>query len=339
MNGVLDYVYIRLTKKCNLNCSHCSVDATNRSKTELSETSVKKLIDELYDMMVPNISFTGGEPTLVKNLLSYVEYANQKPMRVSLLTNGFIVNQQLAKDLVKNGLKQVNISLDGACAKSHDQFRGKSGAFEKALNAIKLFKEEGIFTETTTVLHSGNSTEIEDILKLGQSIELDNMKFLPIIPFNRGEKCDYKTSFEIYKKNIKALLPFLTTSQDSENLASAKKYKHSIKCNAGTGVLSIDSNGDVLPCNNFDIMPLGNIFDRPIFDIYTNARKSKELKNALKISDTECTACPLLDDCRGGCPMVSYAYFKDFHKCDITRKLIAEEVISLRRRRYNHERL
>ncbi len=117
-------------------------------------------------MMVPVINFTGGEPTLIKNLAEFISYSRQKSILPGLLTNGLLINRALAESFVKNGLVTVNISIDGASAETHDAFRGVKGSFTKALSAIEIFKKLGVFTEVTTVINEFNYSELKKIVDI-----------------------------------------------------------------------------------------------------------------------------------------------------------------------------
>lgn len=329
MKSALDNTYIRLTNKCNLKCKHCSVNALNKGSVEIPDEKVYELIDQLYELMVPRVTFTGGEPTLKKNLHKYIKYANNKPMIVGLLTNGFTITRRYAQALVESGLKQVNISIDGATSEIHDDFRGVNGSFDNAVKAIEYFKQFNIFVETTTTLHTENEDEIDEIIILGKKLKIDKMKFLPIIPFNRGKQCNFNGAFNVYSENIEKLFPYLISDSEKIDIDMDFKpeFKYSSRCNAGSGVLAIDSDGSVLPCNNFDTLKLGNIYNESIYKIYSKATGNKILKKAIQIEGSECENCKYLIQCKGGCAMVSYSYFNDYNKCDITRKEIVKEFV------------
>ncbi|MCM8786420.1 MAG: PqqD family peptide modification chaperone, partial [Candidatus Omnitrophica bacterium] len=323
IRGILNQVYIRLTNACNLKCRHCSVDAGYKLKDELNKEEIFDLIDQLYNMMVPSVTFTGGEPTLVNYLPELVKYTSYKPIKVYLMTNGFRVNKQYAELLVRNGLVHVNISLDGANAESHDTFRGVKGSFKKAIEAIRLFKKLGIYVETTTVIHDQNSSEVIDIVNLGKFLRVDNMKFLPITPFKRGKNCNFENSLIHYTNNLRNFLYAYNNIYNKlvkKNLKERLEKENLFRCGAGMGVIAISSNGDVFPCNNLENIILGNIRSQKLIEIYNNSSRLEDAFNAISVRNSECEACEILDYCHGGCAMLAYTYNGDYKKCDITRK-------------------
>ncbi len=329
VRGVLDSVYIRLTNACDLKCLHCSVDAKTNSTQRMDDHTVKRLLDQISDMMCPSVTFTGGEPTLVDSLPDIIRYANQKPLRCILMTNGYGLTDKMAELFVKNGISQVNVSLDGAEANTHDKFRGVPGAFAKAINAVKVFKKLGLYVETTTVVHDKISGELERILEIGTNYELDNMKFLPVMPFKRGKNCNYSCSMAVYKDNLSEFIHTYggITLMEKEN---EKLLADNLRCSAGVSVLAVNHNGDVLPCNNFDTIPLGNINKRSLYDIYCNPENANPLTDAIKIKGSECEHCDLLSDCHGGCAMVAYSYHNNYNLCDEIRKMHVIEALKYR---------
>ncbi len=329
MKGLLSHIYVLLTNACNLKCKHCSVNAGKRLKNELEKNHFFYLIDQISEMMIPSITFTGGEPTLVEFLPELINYASKKPMRVGLMTNGLKINKAYAKLLVENGLSHVNISIDGIKEKTHDNFRGVAGSFKKALEAIKIFRNWDIYVETTTVIHKGNCDEIRELVKLGKRIGINNMKFIPVIPYKRGKACDFYTSLQCYIANIKNFKYYWDETRIiKENLKEKITKRKLFRCNAGEGVLTIGPNGNVYPCNNLQEIILGNLRNRSLYDIYTRPKNLLKLKKAIQIQNSECEACNILDECRGGCPAIAYSYFGSYNKCDITRKAFIIELLN-----------
>lgn len=331
VRGLLDNIYIRLTNACNLNCHHCSVNSREKLKDELPPEKYFDIIDQIYQLMVPLVIFTGGEPTLVKFLPELIKYAYDKPMKVILMTNGYKITKQYAARLVKNGLSRVNISIDGSNENTHDEFRGLKGAFKRAIHAIEIFKDLGADIETTTVINENNYSEVEEILKFEQKYDLAIMKFLPIMPAERGKNCDYEKSLSLYVNDSLKKIGHIITKRESlkKDTTSPAINNKQFRCNAGEGVLTIKSNGDVLPCNNFHTISLGNIKDQSLYEIYNHSPRIKDVSNAIKISNSECESCSLLNYCKGGCAMVSLCYQGDYGKCDILRK---HEILEVMRR-------
>ncbi len=75
--------------------------------------------------------------------------------------NGTLVTEPIAKKLVDVGIKRISISLDGATPQSHDKFRKVDGAFEGAVNAMKIAKK----VATDILVEEEPKDELEPVFK------------------------------------------------------------------------------------------------------------------------------------------------------------------------------
>lgn len=92
--------YLHLTNKCNLHCVGCySFDERRNRCEDLSTEEILNAIDQLSDVGIQNLVFSGGEPLLRKNILQIVEYAKKvaKIPNVILITNGTIFKEYLTR--------------------------------------------------------------------------------------------------------------------------------------------------------------------------------------------------------------------------------------------------
>ncbi len=123
-------IFWTLTNRCNLRCTHCYNYSGPESATEdeLSTAEAMVLIDDLADMGVPLIIFTGGEPLLREDIFELARYAAGKGIGVALSSNGTLITADSALQIQESGISYVGISLDGADAETHNRFRGSPDA-------------------------------------------------------------------------------------------------------------------------------------------------------------------------------------------------------------------
>jgi radical SAM protein with 4Fe4S-binding SPASM domain len=133
-----------VTKACNLRCVHCYASASpGPAPGELSFEEGVALLDDLRGFRVPAVLFSGGEPLARPDVLRLIDYASFIGLNCTLSTNGVLLDDEKADALAEIGLRYVGISLDGARAK-HDKLRGKKGAFDASVAAIRRCRERGI---------------------------------------------------------------------------------------------------------------------------------------------------------------------------------------------------
>ncbi|MDI6735800.1 MAG: radical SAM protein [bacterium] len=180
-----------LTNKCNFRCLHCF----NRSgenyimKEELKDNEVLKFIKDVVKMKPFNFCFCGGEPLLRKDVLcKSARILSEVDSMVSLVTNGSLVTNKIAKELFESGVNNVQISLDGAKAETHERLRQYKGSFELAVRAISHFREVGVkdisiaFTPT-----SFNCREFEETFYLVRKLDVSEIRAQPIMILGRTQ--------------------------------------------------------------------------------------------------------------------------------------------------------
>jgi MoaA/NifB/PqqE/SkfB family radical SAM enzyme len=128
---------VYLTNKCNLQCAMCSIWA-DKKKSTLTLDQVKTLVDAVTPGLC-YLSFSGGEPLLVGNLLDMVAYASERVPYTHLVTNGMLMDDAIARELSRAGLKEISISLDGD-RDWHNALRNSPKSFDAALGAIESLK-------------------------------------------------------------------------------------------------------------------------------------------------------------------------------------------------------
>lgn len=105
-------VHLELTRHCGLRCKHCYISAGKPRKSELSTTEWKNILDQLRDLEVLSVYFTGGDPLLRKDCLEIVTYAKKIGMSCNLLTNGLELEKNISVDDIPKDVFLV-LSFDG----------------------------------------------------------------------------------------------------------------------------------------------------------------------------------------------------------------------------------
>ena len=100
-------VFWNLTDRCNLSCTHCySKSGPGRStEGELTTTEALGVIDDLADMGVPLILFTGGEPLLREDIWDLARHAGNRGLKMALSTNGTLITPEIARRIKDSGIE------------------------------------------------------------------------------------------------------------------------------------------------------------------------------------------------------------------------------------------
>lgn len=182
------YVQIEPTAKCNLKCKFCiraRSNSTNEAdmKFDLFKSIVDQLRQPLYATEALNL--TGlGEPFMNPNLVQMVNYAKNKGLKVSMVTNLTLVSEEKLKGLIEAGLDLLSISVDGATKETFESIR-VGAVFEEVIENIKFLvklkkimhsKKPRIFLNST--IGEQNVNELPKIIRLAEELGVDGVCFM-----------------------------------------------------------------------------------------------------------------------------------------------------------------
>ena len=340
-------VFWNLTDRCNLSCTHCySKSGPGRTtEGELTTAEAMKVIDDLADMGVPLILFTGGEPLLREDIWDLANHAKNRGLKMALSTNGTLITPDIARKIKDSGIEYAGISLDGAQAETHDRFRNSPGAFEQTIRAFSSCKEAGLRCGVRVTLTKENYRELEALVDLALSLGASRFCLYWLVPTGRGSDSYARLQLDrdevtealnlLYRKAKEtdpAAMEFLTVDapqdcihllasmeQDrSEDLADARELLDSLKggCSAGTRVANIDAQGNVFPCQ-FARSPeflVGNIRDRLFSEFWSDGANpvlSRFREKQVRFGG-RCGDCTYRDLCGGGCRVRAHAVEGNF---------------------------
>jgi MoaA/NifB/PqqE/SkfB family radical SAM enzyme len=135
-------VHFEVTMRCNARCSFCDYWKTDKSE---KERELKTFADAAKYFNPLMVTFTGGEPTLRRDLEDLVSSVNNaiNTKFIAMITHGGMLTPERAKSLWDAGINQFNISLD-FIDERHDVARGIPGLVEKIFRNVPKFREQGI---------------------------------------------------------------------------------------------------------------------------------------------------------------------------------------------------
>ena len=287
---------------CNQKCIHCYANNEVQSTTsEIDTDSWFKIIDKLKEERVPQITFTGGEPTMRSDLVQLVEHAKWFITRLN--TNGILLTKPLCKSLYEAELDNVQITFYSSDMEIHNKLVGGNHYLD-TLGGIKNAIEAGLDVSVNTPLCSLNKdykSTIEFLSKLG-------VKYFTcsgLIPTGNTKQKESQDLVIDKKELLNSLDEALAYAKENEldiqftspgvldefDLISRGLIVPS--CGAGVSNMAILPNGVVVPCQSWlNGDALGDILNKPWKKIW----KSKLCKHIRKEATKETNVCQL----RGG---------------------------------------
>jgi len=262
-------VTLAVTNQCRYHCWHCY--NSGRKQTNIPLKDMKNIVTTLQNHNVANVTLSGGEPLLRDDLEMIIEYFDDT-VSLTLNTTGDGLTPERAVRLKNSGLFALGVSLDSMDPETHDRLRGKPGAFQTAINALKMASYAGLYpyiisVATREFIHPIHFWPFITFAKDSRALEVHLLEptatgklagnnGVVLNPKERSQILNYQ--YEIAKDSS---LPILSTFL---YLESADAFG----CGAGLTHLYIDGTGEVCPCN---LVPLsfGNMVKEPLEVILT----------------------------------------------------------------------
>lgn len=285
---------------CNQKCIHCYAAGQVKAETkELSTKEWKKIIDKCRKICIPQITFTGGEPTLRDDLVELVEYSKWFITRLN--TNGVLLTQKLCEELYNASLDNVQITFYSADEEKHNQLVGAKN-YNKTVQGIKNALKAGLPVSINTPLCSINKDYVET-LKFLHDLGIKYVTCSGLIVTGNAEKETSKQtqlSESELLKILKDAKEYTDTNLMEINFTSpgwiSEEKLRSIgisvpTCGACLSNMAITPSGEVVPCQSWlgKNASLGNILTTKWKKIWDSPKCKKQRKYSARSTQK----CPL----------------------------------------------
>jgi len=314
------------TLHCNMHCMHCGSSAGTKRTNELSTQEGLHLCNDLADMGTRLVALMGGEPFLREDWDTLARHIKDRGMEVTILSNGYLIDDALVRKLRPLEPYAVTISIDGGTHETHDAIRGTTESFQHCLDSLEYLTNAGIPTTVVTTVQHSNLRELpllRDRL-LGRGIAWQIQMAVPMGRFPRSEMLSPE---EFYSVALFIASLKKTFSQQELPVMGAHNFGYCSQvlpnimlypwfgCQAGLTSLGVHSDGAVNGCMSLPAaFTEGNIRSRPLKELWQDptafSYNRGEFKDAVSGS---CVGCRKSKRCRGGCLTVSYALTGAYH--------------------------
>jgi radical SAM protein with 4Fe4S-binding SPASM domain len=304
-----------ITLRCPLKCPHCYVKAgENETAGVLSTDEALAVVDQIRATGKPVVVLSGGEPLMRDDLCLIARHGTERGLRMVMGTSGYFLDRSMAARLRSAGIRAVAVSIDSASPAVHDSFRGVRGAWEKAVQAVRNCREEGIGVQINMTLMRPSAGDVESVVEFGKDLGVaDYQVFFPV-PTGRAKDSAPSNPRE-YENVIRQVL--LKYHGDGVNLrpTCAPQFRRIASelgisnpawgrgCIAGTRYCRIYANGDVTPCPYLPVSA-GNVRITPFGEIWNKSPVFSALRNPDLLTG-KCGKCEYRGVC-GGCRARAY---------------------------------
>ena len=308
---------LAITYRCNNDCAHC-YNARERNFPELNTEQWFKILDQLWELGVPHIVFTGGEATLRDDLPELIRHAEANGQITGLNTNARrLMDMKYVETLVDAGLDHVQITVESCVPEIHDEMMRAKGAFRQTIAGLNNALRSPLYVMTNTTMLRTNIHTIPATLDFLADIGVPTIGLNALIYSGNGltvgtglreSELQPILDVAVQKTNERGQrLIWYTPTQYCEFDPTANNL--GVKgCTAAFYSMCIESNGNVLPCQSY-YHPLGNMLDDS-WDSIWNHQLSVQLRERRNLP-AKCEGCPVVTECGGGCPLTAAGYRRE----------------------------
>jgi SynChlorMet cassette radical SAM/SPASM protein ScmE len=329
---------LEITNRCNLHCSYCShFTSAGDVNQDLPKEEWLKFFEELNRCAVLEVCLGGGEPFIRKDFKDIVEGIIRNRMRFSIVTNGTLINDEIAVFLASTGrCNSIQISIDGSIPMTHDVFRG-NGTFLMATKGIRRLQKYHLPMTVRVTIHRYNVKDLENIAKLLlEEIGLPsfstnsasymglcrkNYEQIALTPAERSLAMETLLHLtRKYNGRISATAGPLAEGKTYLEMEKARrKGRETIAeegylsgCKGPMRKMAIRADGVMVPCNQMSHIELGWINKDNLKEVWKNHPELKRLRERSNLSLRDfsfCKGCDYVDYCTGNCPALAYTLY------------------------------
>jgi radical SAM protein with 4Fe4S-binding SPASM domain len=300
---------LAVTYRCNNDCAHC-YNARERSFPELDTDQWKHVLDKIWELGIPHVVFTGGEPTLRNDLPELIAHAEQNGQITGLNTNARRMSDPgYVESLAAAGLDHVQITVESSDSAIHDDMVRCKGAFPQTIAGLKNALASPLFVMTNTTMLETNVDTIPTTLDFLAELGVPTIGLNALIHSGHGATVGtglpegrLTSLLEIARAKTEMRGQRLIWYTPTEYCGfDPMALELGVKgCTAALYNMCVEPNGSVLPCQSY-YHPLGNILTDS-WDSIWNHDLSIKLRERQGLPE-KCSGCALVSECGGGCPL------------------------------------
>jgi radical SAM protein with 4Fe4S-binding SPASM domain len=314
-----------LTLACNIRCRHCGSTAGEERRNELSLTESLAICDEIRDLLVSEVDFTGGEPLMKEGWDTIAARLTKLGITTKLLSNGLLLNEENIKRMQDAGVSGVGISIDGP-ENSHDFIRGRNGMYRKILESIERVQSAGLPLTIITTVNGLNVGLLWEIYNQLKTLSIERWQIQPLFPYGRSHETEeLALSDEQYLELGRFYQEWSAKEHmDGPLVLPADSFGYFTEldprdppwngCPAGLIACGVTSDGRVKGCLSMpDNLSEGDVRSESLWKIWTNPDSFAYNRKYRGNVGRNCVGCEHIEACNGGCAAMSYGYTGVFH--------------------------
>lgn len=277
--------HVMVTEQCDLKCRHCYLPS-RRQRDSLSLDEFDDILGQLREAGTLFITLSGGECLLHPDFFAMARLVRDHGLALRVYTNGHGIDRETAHRLAGLHPVEVDVSLYGADAGTHDDITGVPGSFDRAVRAIRHLVGLGVRTQVKAPLMRANFDQCEGLQDLARSLEA-GFHASPYLYPPQGDqaRCDAMTCSGVELEDVFAVL-----EPGGPEVPATRSTEAAGLCGAGNNYVAIGPDASVYPCPMFH-ESVGNLREQRFKDIWKGARLLVDLRTLTPGDLVDCRDC------------------------------------------------
>lgn len=297
----LTNLHIEITSRCNERCVHCYIPHENKLSS-IDDELFYDVLKQCREIRLLHLTLSGGEPLLHKSFCNFLRRCREYDFSVNVLSNLTLLNDDIVKEMRKNPLLGVQVSLYSMNPKIHDDITRLDGSFYKTKQAILRLIENDIPLQISCPIVKQNKRCYNDVIKWAKDNKIHAGEDYVIIARynNTTENLDCRLSVDEIKEvmrdkssNNEEYFERLRTESEKKQNSTPSDFVCSV-CNSS---ICIAENGNVYPCAGWQNYVVGNVKDMALNEIWNNSEKVQYLRKLRNHDFPKCINCADKDFC------------------------------------------
>ncbi|MFQ5832400.1 MAG: radical SAM/SPASM domain-containing protein [Candidatus Thorarchaeota archaeon] len=277
-----------ITSVCNCRCATCDYWKLGKLR-EMTTQEIFQMLEEARQLGMTDYVVWGGEPLLRTDLSKILSHANNLGMDCTVITNGWLLPQQIRG--IADDLWGVMVSIDHPEAEVHDRLRGISGVYNRAIEGVKLAREfEDLRVLINCVIQKENVRRIDEMVALAQDLDVQlTLEMMEVIEGYNEHLLPSREEIERASRRLiqmkRAGLPISNSVSYFKSLAAQTPYS----CQVPKVLVTVCWDGEVRVCStisesarpvpadfrlgNVTQLGLGKIFRSEAYEMYMHSAR------------------------------------------------------------------
>ena len=310
-----------LTHRCPLRCPYCANPIElERAGAELDTATWLRVLEEAAALGILQVHFSGGEPTVRKDLASLVRRAAELQLYSNLITSGVLLDAPLLAELVQAGLDHVQLSFQDTEPGEADRLGGFRGGHADKLRVAGRVREAGLPLTLNFVVHRQNLARVPAMIALGEAlgagrIEIAHVQYYGWGLVNRAALLPTRAQVDAATDTVEAARQRLKGRLTIDYVPPDYHAERPKACMGGWArrLMNITPTGRVLPCHAAETL-LGFTFpsvrDTSLAEIWRDSPLFLRFRGTAWMPEP-CRSCDRREIDWGGCRCQAFALTGD----------------------------